>query len=154
MEKIMTLLFVLCLARGNTIAQTDTLIVDNGSVIKKFLLTEIDSITFDNLTGIDDENPLLLHPVEFTLNQNFPNPFNPSTNIQFQLPSAGRLFLRIYDINGGLVNEIFCGEKEGGIHTVQWNGKDAFGRSAASGVYLYSVQFNNSLLTRKMIYLR
>jgi len=153
-QSFLFLLFLL-LARGSTFAQADTMIVESGTTIKSFLVSDVDSITFHvYIVGVKEESGLTMKPVEFSISQNYPNPFNPTTKLQFQLPTSGKVKLNICDINGRLVKEVFSGEKEAGLHTLDWNAKDLNGKQVASGVYFYSVQFNNTLLTKKMIYLK
>ena len=150
------LLLILILVRGSTLAQSDTIYIQSGTVNKWYLTSQIDSITFGGFipTGIKEGNAPSLSPTQFALYQNFPNPFNPTTKLQFQLPSSGKVRLNIYDISGRLIKEIFAGDKVAGKYTFEWNGNNTNGRHVASGVYFYSVQFNNSLLTKKMIYLK
>ncbi len=76
-------------------------------------------------------------PKTFSLSQNVPNPFNPSTTIQFSLPQAGPVSLSIYDVNGRRVRTLVDGRADVGRHSVIWDGRDALGREVASGVYLY-----------------
>jgi hypothetical protein len=80
-------------------------------------------------------------PEEFTLNQNAPNPFNPTTTISYALPYAGHVRLSIWTATGQLVREIMNAELGAGRHTTTWDGMDTAGRSAASGVYLYRLLY-------------
>lgn len=65
-----------------------------------------------------------------------PNPFNPTTTIRFALPVAGSAKLAVYDVTGRLVRTLFDGDLGSGAHEAIWDGRDASGRGAASGVYL------------------
>jgi flagellar hook assembly protein FlgD len=65
--------------------------------------------------------------------QKHPNPFNPSTTLRFALPLAGGVRLSIYDIGGRLVRDLVSGLYPAGTHTAVWDGRDAAGRSLASG---------------------
>jgi len=155
MKQFFLFLILIFFARGSTLAQSDTMIVENGSTIKKYPVSDVDWITFKVQTvGVKEDGESILTPTEFSISQNYPNPFNPVTKIQFQLPAAGVVTVNIYDINGRLVKELFSGEKEAGRYTLGWNAKGLNGMQVASGVYFYSVQFNNTLLTKKMIYLK
>ena len=150
------LLVVVLLARGSTFAQVDSIFIEQGGVIvKKCLVSDIDWITFSpTLVAVEDEDLNQNTPTQFTLSQNYPNPFNPSTQIRCYIPSSGNVQVRIFDINGSLVNEIYSGEKSQGEHVFYWDAKNARGNYVASGVYLYTVQFNDSQLTKKIIYLK
>ena len=93
-------------------------------------------------------------PNQYALGQNYPNPFNPSTTIQFQLPEESYTQIAIYDLLGReliqLVNEIYSA----GYHEVIWNGKDTFGRTIPSGMYLYRMDTNGFSSTRKLVFLK
>lgn len=152
MRHLVLISFFLLLADGILFAQSDSIFIESGGVIiNRYSLAEIDEITFDVTVGVKDEQGKNL-PKEFFLSQNFPNPFNPSTQIKCFIPSAGKVKVRIFDINGRMVEEIFSGEKDQGEHTFSWDGTSS--TQVASGVYLFSVQFNNSQLTKKIIYLK
>jgi hypothetical protein len=83
-------------------------------------------------TDVDD-----LPVMKLALQQNRPNPFNPSTEIAFALPVAQMITLRIYDIEGHLVRTLIDEKRPTGAHTVVWRGKDATGAQVASGLYFY-----------------
>jgi len=93
-------------------------------------------------------------PTEFGLAPNYPNPFNPETVIQYQLPKQAEVRLEIYNILGELVKTLVDEKQAAGYYTVRWNGKDEHGRSVASGVYLYSVRAGEFVQVRKMILVR
>jgi hypothetical protein len=100
-------------------------------------------------TGIGDETPGTIAR-RFGLEQNSPNPFNPSTQIRFSLPTAGPVQLRIYDVRGRLVRTLVDQAYEAGTWTVTWNGRDDRGRSVASGAYLYELRADSRRQVRKM----
>jgi flagellar hook assembly protein FlgD len=66
---------------------------------------------------------------------NVPNPFNPSTELRFELDRPGIVELNIYDARGFLVRSLIAGHYAAGLHRVMWDGADRAGRPAASGVY-------------------
>jgi hypothetical protein len=78
-------------------------------------------------------------PADFTLHQNFPNPFNPSTMISYQIPSEGRVSVIIYDVLGNVVSELFNGSANAGYNAVVWNATNNTGAKVSSGMYLYRV---------------
>jgi hypothetical protein len=93
-------------------------------------------------------------PKRFALAQNHPNPFNPTTTIAFDLPVRTSVRLVIYDVSGRLIRTLVDDEMSPGQQSVRWDGRDAAGRKAASGVYFYRLEtpaFNQS---RKMILLQ
>ncbi len=89
------------------------------------------------------------------LRQNHPNPFNPSTTIEYYLPAACAVTLEIYDSSGKLVARLLDGETQArGTHSVEWRGTDGNGRAASSGVYFYRLRAGRETLSRKMVLLR
>jgi len=93
-------------------------------------------------------------PPAFTLSQNAPNPFNPSTTLRFALPEAGQVTLAVYDVNGRLVRNLVARRFEAGRHEVVWDGKDGNGRAVASGAYVYRLTAKHGVVTKRMVLLR
>lgn len=90
----------------------------------------------------------------FALLPNFPNPFNPSTAIRFEVPAPGRASLRIFDASGRLVRTLVDGTLPAGRYRTVWNGVDDRGTAVASGVYVYTISAGRRTLTRKMTLLK
>jgi hypothetical protein len=90
-----------------------------------------------------------LFPTEFKLHQNFPNPFNPTTNILFSIPSEEKVLLKIYNVLGKEVTTLLNEVKPAGTHAVTFDGK-----SLASGVYFYSIEAGTFSNTKKFILLK
>lgn len=88
------------------------------------------------------------------LDQNAPNPFNPSTRIPFTMAHAGRVVIRVYDVRGSLVATVHDGTLSEGRHVVSWNGQDSAGRPVASGVYVYALTADRQTLSKKMMLLK
>jgi len=105
-------------------------------------------------TGTSVDQPDNLKPKSFHLDQNYPNPFNPQTTIRFNLNRAEEVSLNIYDIQGKKIQNLIRGRYTSGIHRVIWDGRDEVGNKASSGVYLYVLQTQEEILTRKMIMVR
>ncbi len=104
---------------------------------------------FDKSTAVENQNEII--PNEFTLYQNYPNPFglgagadNPSTTISFSIPSHGDVTLRIFNILGQLVFQKDFPEIGKGLHKFVWNGVNSFNREVSSGTYIASVEFKNA----------
>jgi len=93
-------------------------------------------------------------PQDFALTQNFPNPFNSSTEIHFSLPTDGRATLSVYNLLGQKVAALMDESREAGSYTAVWKGLDDRGHRLASGVYLYSLQVGDWSLTRKLVLLQ
>lgn len=87
----------------------------------------------------------------YQLEQNYPNPFNPSTKIRFSIPQQAKVRLEIYDIRGALVHTLVDSEVyQPGNYEIQWNGTDASGNRAASGIYFARLTTDNFMKTIKM----
>ncbi len=93
-------------------------------------------------------------PNEFTVYENYPNPFNPSTTIRFDLPEAAQVRVRIYALNGALIRTLINGSLQAGSHTLRWDGKNEAGQTVTSGIYFYSVKAGHKQSIRKMILLK
>jgi hypothetical protein len=106
-----------------------------------------------DLVGTGVERPPAA--TRLVLGQCYPNPFNPTTRIEFETPQDGRVQLIVYNVKGELVARIFDGALPAGRHAVTWNGRTSHGSPAASGVYFYRLSAERCpSLTRKMVLLR
>lgn len=102
--------------------------------------------------GINQNCILTIEDCELS---NYPNPFNPSTNISFSIPEDGFVELKIYNIKGRLVKELTGQILEGGKHNVNWNGRDQNNRCCSSGIYLMNLKLNGvSRKTSKVVLLK
>ena len=93
-------------------------------------------------------------PGEFALHQNFPNPFNPSTEIRFDLPEAGKVNLAIYNLMGQKIRTLSSGEMTPGYHAIVWDGTNDLGSQVATGMYFYAIQTSEFQATKKMLFMK
>jgi hypothetical protein len=93
-------------------------------------------------------------PTQMALYQNYPNPFNPKTRIAFDLPRAGSVCLRVYNIKGRVVRTLIDGTMAAGRHEMAWDGTAGDGSEVSSGVYLYRIQTEFETYSRKMTLIR
>lgn len=93
-------------------------------------------------------------PRRYELHPNRPNPFNPATTISYDLPRGDHVRLVIYDVRGKEVRELVNTAKPAGRHEVTWDGRDAKGTHAASGVYFYRLLAGDFVRTKKMVLLK
>jgi hypothetical protein len=100
------------------------------------------------------EKPNDILPKEFSLSQNRPNPFNPSTVIDFALPTRSNVSINIFNVLGQKVRTLVDREFDAGYHKETWNGKTENGTSAASGIYFYKIDAGDYTDTKKMIMLK
>ncbi|MEO0855450.1 MAG: T9SS type A sorting domain-containing protein [Bacteroidota bacterium] len=109
--------------------------------------TEPDAVTTVVSDVSAEGDPTL--PTEFALGGNYPNPFNPTTTIRYDLPTTEHVTLEVYDIAGRRVAVLFDGEQAPGFHEVRWDA-----RAFASGVYLYRLQAGSFRATKRMVLMR
>ncbi len=107
---------------------------------------EIDSL-FSIITDINKSEDNL--PINFALHLNYPNPFNPITTINYQIPELSFVTLKIYDVLGSEVTTLLNEEKEVGGYEVEFDG-----RGLPSGIYFYRLQAGSFIETKKMLLLK
>ena len=93
-------------------------------------------------------------PENFALKPNFPNPFNPSTTIPYELPEVSSIKIDIYDLAGKKIRTLVNNNVEAGFHTCVWNGKNDKGEKIAAGVYIVSMKTRSLFQTRKIVFLK
>ena len=103
--------------------------------------------------GTDFDNSRDL-PLRFTLHLNYPNPFNPTTQLRYDLPEQAFVQLAIYDLLGRQVTTLVNHVEEPGYRSVTWNGTDTNGKAVSAGMYLYVIKAGDFVQTRKMILLK
>ncbi len=125
------------------------------SVVEQLELTSEQAAAFQVALFGDGSGRTSL-PKAFSLGQNAPNPFNPSTTIKFAVPEgkAGPVTLKVYDVRGRLVRSLVDGSKEAGTYALFWDGTDGNGQNVSSGVYFYRMVAGDFTQTRKMVMLK
>ena len=93
-------------------------------------------------------------PTSFALNQNFPNPFNAQTLIQYELPLAGPVQLGVFNAAGQRVRSLVDGHQAVGLYLQPWDGRDDAGQPVASGAYLYRLETSGFVQARMMMLVR
>jgi hypothetical protein len=106
------------------------------------------------VSGTPSAAPDPIIPERFTLYQNAPNPFNPTTVIRFDVATSTPVELRIYDVSGRLVRTLVTGVMPAARHRVVWDGRDDRGVGVSTGVYFYSLVTREFRATKKMIFLK
>jgi FlgD Ig-like domain len=110
----------------------------------------------DIITDVDDdegESGSTL-PESFVVHQNFPNPFNPTTEISYSLPVKAEVTIEIYNVLGQQVRVFDQGKQSAGTHSVTWDATDDRGNSVASGMYFYKVSAGDFTASKKMMLLK
>jgi flagellar hook assembly protein FlgD len=93
-------------------------------------------------------------PEQFSLGNNYPNPFNPETAIPFSIPEPSLVMINIYDITGREINQIVHEYLGSGFYTRKWNGQNSKGKPVSTGVYYYSIETKLFTKFKKMILLK
>jgi hypothetical protein len=106
------------------------------------------TINYNNVVA-DVNESLSEVPAEYTLEQNYPNPFNPSTKINFSLPADSEIKLKIFDVLGNEVANPVSGYYLAGNYSVEFNAK-----GLASGIYIYQLNYNGKIISKKMTLLK
>jgi Tol biopolymer transport system component len=104
--------------------------------------------------GAGEESAKPVAPLQAVLGDNYPNPFNAQTLIQYQLPEAQAVNLEIYDLLGRKVRTLVSGGQGAGVYLVVWDGLDETGNAVASGIYLYRLETGVAVQVRRMTLLR
>ena len=100
--------------------------------------------------GIDDD--VKVNPYEYALHDNFPNPFNPETQVRFTLGAQENVKLVIYDIMGRQVRTLANGDSfNSGFHVLNWDGRDNVGEKVATGMYIYRIKAGDFIADKKML---
>jgi len=94
------------------------------------------------------------NPSDYSLAQNFPNPFNPNTIVQFQVPKPSDVTIKIYDMLGQEIRILFAGQVASGKYTIEWNGLNDSGERMSSGNYIYRMTAGDFADTKQMILLK
>ena len=93
-------------------------------------------------------------PVRFTVYPNFPNPFNPTTQIRYNLPKENTVTITIFDLVGRNIRTLRNVEQTAGYHTIGWDASNDLGEGVAAGMYIYTIQAGEYRATKKMVLLK
>ena len=124
--------------------------------IRSYPVTGINGIAFIDEVPVAVREEQMMQKVlsSFALYQNFPNPFNPSTTIQYSVPHAGDVEVNIYDTQVRLVHLLSKTFEQTGTHSVIWDSRSGSGCMVTSGTYFCQVLFNGSSLVKKLMLIK
>ena len=103
--------------------------------------------------GISGGSPTYT-PQAYKLSQNFPNPFNPSTKIEYAVQQAGHVTIRVFNLRGELVKTLVDQDRPSGEYSAVWDGKNDNGSSVASGQYFYQLSVGDFVTSKKLLLLK
>ena len=135
----------------NSYILRDTQVTSNGSY--RYTVKYIKEDGRENTLFQTDFLKPLSSP--FILYQNHPNPFNPSTTIEFSIPAKGKVSISIFDSSGKLIKELLKDKSVSeGRHNAVWDGSNGAGKRVPSGIYFYRLTFKGKSITKKMVLIR
>ena len=95
-----------------------------------------------------------LLPDEFSLHQNYPNPFTPVTTLRYDLAEDAMVNIIIHDMLGRQVKTLINRTQDAGYKSVIWNATNDYGKPVSAGIYLYQIQAGEYISTKKMVLLK
>ncbi len=133
---------------------------ESGQCIFRLLDVLDTNIFTESATEFSIGNPTTIEQngenqsLAFRLFPAYPNPFNPTTMLSYQLDADNYVNLDVYNVKGQLVRTLVHGVQQTGTHHIAWNGLDDFGMSVSSGIYLYRLQAGSRMLTSKVLLMK
>jgi len=106
----------------------------------------------DDVTGI--ESKLTNIPVLYELNNAYPNPFNPTTSIEFKIPVSNKVIIEIFNVVGQKIKTLVNETKSAGTYRVTWDAKNDFGHKVSTGMYFFRMQASHFVATQKVVLLK
>ena len=107
--------------------------------------------TYPNLVWRNDRIPIAQ---KFEVYGNYPNPFNPTTQIRYDLPENSYVSITIYDLMGKRVKSLVKSKQDPGYRSIHWNATNDLGQPVSAGMYIYTIQAGEFRQTRKMVLLK
>ncbi len=140
-----------------TIATTGDVILnaETIAIIPQFFIIQggkLQVVSGTPPVSVETEDPII--PDEFIVHQNFPNPFNPETEIRFALTKGSHVVINVYNTLGQQIDTLIDRQYAAGFHSVRWDGKDRNGNPVSSGIYLYQIQAGEFSQVKKMSLIR
>jgi flagellar hook assembly protein FlgD len=117
-------------------------------------LGDLNWFGLDIIVDVDSKYDKSLAPSDYALENNYPNPFNPTTRISYAIPIKEMVSLKIYNMLGQEVRTLINLPQNPGRYTVEWDGRTNNGEFTASGVYIYSIRSGSYVESKKMILLK
>jgi hypothetical protein len=110
------------------------------------------SLTIDGGWALSVDNNTI--PEVFALHNNYPNPFNPVTNIGYDIPELSKVSIDIYNIAGNKVKTLVSKEHQPGRYKVQWNATNESGAPVATGMYIYKIRAKDFVSVKKLLLMK
>ncbi len=127
---------------------------DEGEFEQGSIISGMQDYSMVKFTEFEEPSNNLPVIEKVQLHNNFPNPFNPETNVSFSIPAEQEVILTIYNLKGQKVKELVNGNFPAGKQSVVWEGKDENGKQVASGLYFYKLKTGKKEISKKMLLLK
>ena len=112
------------------------------------------TVDFNELTNLSPDAEEISLPLEFKLHQNFPNPFNPNTTIFYDVSKESNVRVTIFDLLGREVIQLVDQIEPAGSRSINWDGRDHAGNLVNAGIYIYQIEADGFMQTKKMVLLK
>ena len=133
-------------------SETMKIHLNNGETVE-FATSEIQEITFGSDVSVEEIVEFISQiPIKFL--KNYPNPFNPTTTISFEIGESGKAKVEIFNVKGQKIKTLLNQKMKVGNHSVIWNGNDSNNKRVSSGMYFYKITVNGNQQTNKMLMLK
>ncbi len=108
---------------------------------------------YEEVISIDDEDNAVM-PGNIEISAIYPNPFNPTTRIEYKLPKSENVQIAVFNVNGKMVKQLANGYQNNGLHSIRWNAKNDLGQPVPSGVYFITIQSEHNLISQKLLLIK
>lgn len=125
--------------------------VNNILAVPNFTANTVDFIPFAQLSTYNNETSI---PTEFQIHQNFPNPFNPNTTIFYDISKESNVKISVFDLLGREIITLVDQIELSGSRSINWDGRDFAGNLVNAGVYIYQIEAEGFIQTKKMVLLK
>ena len=119
---------------------------DEIDYLRSWIITRMEWMDNELLST---QTEMSLIPEKFSMNPLYPNPFNQSVSIKYNMPLDSRITLNIFNIKGLHINTLFNGKSRAGTHSMSWDGLDKYGKVVSSGTYIVLLQANNFIYNQQ-----
>ena len=126
---------------------------DGNLYLADFYSNAVYHYAYDGLTISDDKQSNVVAN-DYVLAQNFPNPFNPNTKIEFKIPMMEQVNISVYNLEGRLIKTLVNQVMSAGNHVVNWDGTNEIGAKVSTGMYIYQLKTNSTNLNRRMTFIK
>lgn len=148
MRIIFSILLITC-----TVFSQNLIIHKSSGSIEKISISAIQKITFD-LSAVSIENMINLPKISKILSRIYPNPFNPTANIEYSISQKSLVGIAVFDLNGRMIKQLNNNEKAPGTYHAVWDGTDTDNRKVSSGIYVCHIVSNGSIIQNKMFLIK